>query len=149
MFLWYLTSYYGVYIAVIGMAFIFSLNWLWLIFGYLFLIGAVFGVSNGIPGLLRILILKIFGINWFCCIAHSLAGVVGLVQILRFFIANPPELVVGDESFFILTGMWKIAPFKTIFLAMPFLGLVISILGSNIVAPIYMKVHEDEDDLTP
>ena len=149
MFLWYLTTYYGIYIAVIGMAFIFSLSWLWLIFGYLFLIGAVFGISNGIPGLLRFLILKIYGITWFCCIAQSLAGVVGLVQIIRFFNASPPELVVGDESFFILTGMWKIAPFKTIFLAMPFLGLVISILGSNIIAPVYIKLREDELDLTP
>lgn len=147
MFLWYLTTYYGIYIAVIGMAFIFSLSWLWLIFGYLFLIGTVFGISNGIPGLLRLLILKIYGINWFCCIAHSLAGVVGLVQIIRLFNASPPELVVGGESFFILTGMWKIAPFKTIFLAMPFLGLVISIVWSNIIAPVYIKLREDELDL--
>ena len=149
MFLWYLTTYYGIYIAVIGMAFIFSLNWLWLIFGYLFLIGTVFGISNGIPYLLRLLILKIYGINWFCCIAHSLAGVVGLVQIIRLFKASPPELVVGSESFFILTGMWKIAPFKTIFLAMPFLGLVISIVWSNIIAPVYIKLREDELDLAP
>ncbi|MBW1929916.1 MAG: hypothetical protein JRJ13_12290 [Deltaproteobacteria bacterium] len=149
MFLWYLTTYYGIYIAVIGMAFIFSLSWLWLIFGYLFLIGTVFGISNGIPSLLRLLILKIYGINWFCCIAHSLAGVVGLVQIIRLFNASPPELVVGGESFFILTGMWKIAPFKTIFLAMPFLGLVISIVWSNIIAPVYIKLREDELDLAP
>ena len=131
MFLWYSTTYYGIYVAVIGIAFIFSLSWCWLIVGYLFLMGAVFGISNGIPSLLRYLILKVYGINWFSCIVHSLAGVVGLVQIIRFYNASPPELVIGDESFFILKGMWMVAPFKTVFLAMPFLGLVISILWSN------------------
>jgi hypothetical protein len=30
MILWYLTTYYGLYFAVIGMAFMFSLSWLWL-----------------------------------------------------------------------------------------------------------------------
>lgn len=140
MLLWYLTTYYGIYFAVIGMAFVFSLSWFWLIIGFPFLIGAVFGISNGIPSLLRLLILKVYGINWFSCIVHSIAGVVGLVVILRFYNASPPELVIGDESFFFLKGMWKVAPFKTVFLAMPFLGLVISIIWSNIIAPVYIKI---------
>ncbi len=140
MLLWYLTTYYGIYAAVIGIAFVFSLSWFWLIIGYTFLIGVVYGISNGIPSLLRLLILKVYGINWFSCIVHSISGVVGLVQILRFYNANPPELVIGDESFFFLKGMWKVAPFKTILLTMPFLGLVISIIWSNIIAPIYIKV---------
>lgn len=140
MFLWYLTAYYGLYIAVIGMVFVFSLSWLWLIMGYLFLIGAVFAISNGIPSLLRVLILKFYGISWFSCIVHALAGVVGVVQIIRFFSASPPELVIGDESSFILTGMWEVAPFKTVFLAFPFVGLVISLFWSTIIAPIYIKL---------
>lgn len=78
--LWYLTTYYGVYIALIGMALVFSLSWVWLIMGYIFLIGAVFGLSIGIPSLLRLLILKVYGINWFSCIVHSLAGVFGIAQ---------------------------------------------------------------------
>ena len=140
MFLWYLTTYYGLYFAVIGMAFMFSLSWLWLIMGYLLLVGIIFGISNGIPGLLRFLILKIYGINWFSCIVHSLAGVIGIVQVIRFFSTNPPELVIGDESLFILTGMWQIAPVKTVFLAFPFVGLVMSLLWSTIIVPIYIKL---------
>lgn len=139
MFLWYLTAYYGLYLAVLGMIFIFSLNWFWLIVGYLFLIGILFGISNAIPGLLRLLILKIYGINWFSCIVHSLAGAVGA----GFFIANLPLCVLvsvkGDEVFF-LTGMWKIAPVKTAFLAFPFVGLVISLLWSTIIFPVYIKL---------
>ena len=140
MFLWYLTTYYGLYFAVIGMAFMFSLSWLWLIMGYLLLVGIIFGISNGIPGLLRFLILKIYGINWFSCIVHSLAGVIGIVQVIRFFSTNPPELAIGDESLFILTGMWQIAPVKTVFHAFPFVGLVMSLLWSTIIVPIYIKL---------
>jgi hypothetical protein len=139
-FLWYLTTYYGLYIAVIGMAVIFSLSWLWLIIGYPFLIGLVFGVSNGIPSLLRYISLKAYGINWFPCILHSIAGTIGVVQIIRFFSATPPELVIGNDSFFILSGMWRVAPIKTIFLAFPFLGLIISLFWSTIVAPIHIKL---------
>ena len=143
MFLWYLTTYYGLYLAVIGMTFMFSLDWLWLIIGYLFLVGIIFGISNGIPGLLRFLILRIYGINWFSCIVHSLAGVIGVVQIIRFYNGNPPVLVIGDKSSFILTGMWEIAPVKTAFLAFPFVGLIISLLWSTIVAPLYIKFSEE------
>jgi len=140
MLLWYLTTYYGVYIALIGMGFVFSLSWVWLIIGYIFLIGAVFGISNGIPSLLRLLILKVYGINWFSCIVHSLAGVFGIAQIIRFFSATPPEIVIGDQSVFFLTGMWEIAPFKTVFIALPFLGLVITLIWSSIFVPIYIKL---------
>lgn len=142
--LWYLSTYYGVYIALIGMGFVFSLSWIWLIMGYIFLIGAVFGISNGIPSLLRLLILKVYGINWFSCIIHSLAGVFGIAQIIRFFRATPPEIVIGDESLFFLTGMWEVAPFKTVFIALPFLGLVIALIWSSIFAPVYIKLTGDQ-----
>jgi len=144
MFLWYLTTYYGLYFAVIGVAFMFSLSWLWLIIGYLFLVGIIFGILNAIPGLLRILILKIYGINWFSCIVHSLTGVIGVFQIIRFFSANPPELVIGNESSFILTGMWEIAPVKTVFLAFPFVGLAMSLLWSTIIVPVYIKLSGEQ-----
>ena len=140
MFVWYLTTYYGLYLAVIGMVFMFSLSWLWLIMGYLILVGIIFGISNGIPGLLRLLILRVYGMNWFSCVVHSLAGVFGVFQVINLFSTNPPQLVIGDESLFILTGMWKIAPVKTVFLASPCAGLVISLLWSTTIAPIYIKL---------
>ncbi len=111
--------------------------------GYLFLIGILFGISNAIPGLLRLLILKIYGINWFSCIVHSLAGAVGA----GFFIVNLPLSVLvsveGDEVFF-LTEMWEMAPFKTVFFAFPFAGIIISLLWSTIVAPIYIKFSGEQ-----
>jgi hypothetical protein len=144
MFLWYLTAYYGLYYAVIGMAYMFSLSWFWLIMGGIFLVGIIFGITNAIPSLLRLLILKIYGINWFSCIIHSLAGIIGILQVVRFFSTNLPQLVIGDKSLFILAGMWEIAPFKTIFLAFPFVGLTLSLLWSTIVAPIYIKFSGEQ-----
>ena len=139
MFLWYLTTYYGLFLVVLGMILIVSLGWFWLIIGYLLLIGVLFGISNAIPGLLRLLILKIYGINWFSCIVHSLSGVVGA----GVFILNLPLFVLvnvkGDEVFF-LRGMWEMAPLKTILFAFPFAGIIISLLGSTIVVPIYLKL---------
>lgn len=143
MFLLYLTTYYGLYFVVIGMTFMFSLSWLWLIMGYLFLgiffvclVHTSFRILSGIP----FRILKIYGINWFSCIVHSLAGVIGVVL----FSLNLPELVIGDESYFILIGMWKIAPVKTVFLAFPFVGLAISLLWSTIAAPIEIKLSGEQ-----
>ncbi len=138
MFLWYLTTYYGLYLVISGMVSIVSLSWFWLIIGYLFLIGILFTISNVIPGLLRLLILKIYGINWFSCIVHSLAGAIGA----GFFVLNLPLCVLvsleGDEVFF-LTGMWEMAPFKTLLFAFPFAGIIISLLWSTIISPIYIK----------
>ena len=88
MILWYLTAFYGTYIAVIGVMFMFSLSWLWLIIGYLFFVGAVFGISNGLPSLLRFIILKYYGKNWFSSVLHSLAGIIGVVHIIQFFNEN-------------------------------------------------------------
>ena len=117
MILWYLTAYYGPYIAVIGVMFMFSLSWLWLIIGYLFFVGAVFGISNGLPSLLRFIILKYYGKNWFS---------------------------ISNESFFFITGMWELSPFKTIFLAFPSVGLMVSLLWSTIFAPLYMNRFADQ-----
>ena len=139
MFLWYLTSYYGLSLVVFGMGYIVSLRWFWLIIGYLFLICILFAISNIISGLFRLLILKIYGINWFSCIVHSLAGLIGV----GLFVLNLPSYVLvsikGDEVFF-LTGMWEMAPLKTLLFAFPFAGIIISLLWSTMISPLYMKI---------
>jgi hypothetical protein len=43
-----------------------------------------------------------------------------------------------------LKGMWNEAPFKTIFLALPFTGLILSLIWSTIIAPISMKIEGKE-----
>jgi len=143
-FIWYLTTYYGIYFAIVLMSFMFSLSWIWLIIGFTFMIGIIFSLTNGIPGLLRVLILKLYGLNWFSVITHSIAGLIGVISIFYFFYSNPPELVSGNESVFMLKGMWSEAPIKTIILAFPFAGLILSLIWSTIIAPISMKIDSEE-----
>jgi len=120
------------------MVYVVSLSWLWLALGYLFLVGILFGVLVAIPSLLRVLILKIYGIGWFSCIAHSIAGAIGSVV----FILNSHFYVLvdskGNEIFF-LSGLWEMAPLKTFLWAFPFSGIIISMIYSTIIAPIYIK----------
>ncbi len=144
MLLWYLTAYYAIYFTPIAMIFVFSLSWIWLIIGYLFIIGIISAIFGSIPGLLLFFILKLYGINWFSCIAHSLAGLIGCVHIISLFIANPPELVSGSEAIFFLTGMWETAPVKTIFLTPLFGGLTITVLWVTIVSPVIIKLSGEK-----
>jgi hypothetical protein len=141
MLVWYLTTYYGIYFAIVLMTFMFSLRWIWLIIGFIFMIGTIFFLTNGIPSLLRILILKLYGLNWFTAISHSIAGLLGVIAIFYFLNSNPPELVSGNESVFILKGMWNEAPFKTIYLALPFTVTILSLIWLPIMAPILMTIE--------
>ena len=105
--LWYLIAYYSLFLCLVGMLYIFSLSWIWLIFGYLFLIAIVFGISNGIPSLFRYLIVKLYGISWFTCLIHSLAGLLGVIWFLYYYVSNPPMLVIGKDEVFFIFGMWR------------------------------------------
>lgn len=137
--LWYLTAYYGFYFGIVLLVWMFNLSWIWIILGYPFLIGVIFGITNGIPSLLRLLLLRLVGINWFSVIVHSIAGLIGIIMIFIFFKNNPIEYVSGNKSESLLSGMWNSSPIKTIVLIIPFFGLVISLLYSSILAPIILK----------
>ncbi|MCM4171834.1 hypothetical protein DHD32_10100 [Arenibacter sp. TNZ] len=143
-FLWYLTAYLGIYFGVVLMTWMFSLSWIWLLLGYTFLIGLIFGLTNGIPSLLRYLILKLYGLNWFTAVVHSIAGLLGIIAVFAFFYSNPPEMVSGNMSVPILSAMWNSAPIKTIFLFIPFIGLILSLIYSTSIAPIIMKLEIEE-----
>jgi len=145
MILWYLTAYYGFYYGIILMIWMFNLSWLWIILGYPFLIGLIFGLTNGIPSVLRILVLRLYGTNWFSVIVHSIAGLIGIIMIFTFFKNNPIEYVSGDKTESLLSGMWDSSPIKTIVLFIPFIGLIISLLFSTILAPILLKFENENE----
>jgi hypothetical protein len=145
MILWYLTAYYGFYYGIILMIWMFNLSWIWIILGYPFLIGLIFGLTNGIPSVLRILVLRLYGTNWFSVIVHSIAGLIGIIMIFTFFKNNPIEYVSGDKTESLLSGMWDSSPIKTIVLFIPFIGLIISLLYSTILAPILLKFENENE----
>src|SRR5690554_2835217 len=105
MILWFLTAYYGFYYGIILMIWMFNLNWIWLIIGFPFLIGIIFGITNGLPSILKFLILKFYGINWFTVVAHSIAGLIGVIMIFIFYKNHPIEFINGKA--FNLTEIWN------------------------------------------
>ena len=132
---WYLTAYYGLYLVFVGMIFLFSLSWFWLIIGSTFLIGLIFGITIALPHLLQLYILKLYDFNRISCIVHGLAGAFGTYQLISFLVSNPPMMVSDNQEMFFLTGMLDIAPLKTIFLVLPFFGLAVYLIWNTTILP--------------
>lgn len=127
------------------LSYLFSLSWFWLIFFYLFLVGIASAIVNVIPGLIRYVIVKFYGINWFACIVHSVAGLLGVIWFFIYFLNDPPVLVLGEERVFFIKGMWQISPIKTIFLLFPFIGFFMAVIYGNVFFPFYLKVASDNE----
>jgi len=136
---WYFISYFGLYIGMLSMGYVFSLSWLWIIIAYLPIIAVVGGLSVGIPGLLRYKILEFYGFNRSVGIIHTFAGLIGVAWFFIFHSMNPPEVVIGDERMFMLSGMWELSPLKFIVLAFPYLAFVVGIVWSCIFAPLFIS----------
>ena len=138
--IWYLTTYYGLYYSIVLLMWMFSINWIWLIFIYPILIGIIFAITNGIPSLLRIYILKFYNYNWFAIIIHSLFGLLGVVVLFLQFYNNPIVLVSNGQETSMLKAMWSESAIKTIILIIPFIGVFISLIWATIFYPIYLKI---------
>ncbi len=143
MFLWFLITYYGLYFAFLAMVYTFSLNWGILIFGYLFLIGVLYGIFISLPSLLRYLIQKFYGLNWFTTLTHWLSGVVGVILLIIYFTNNSQAFINENNNTFFLVWMWGASPLKTIFLIIPFFALSIGLLWSTIILPIQIQLSTD------
>ena len=138
--IWCALTFYGLLLCLVGMSYVFSLSWIWLYFGYLFLVGIVPAILIGIPLLFRVVISKFYGINWFTCLVHSSAGLLGAVGFFIYYVSNPPVVVIGEDEVRMFYGMWMLAPFKSIVIAFPFLGIFASIIWAFIVSPVYWKL---------
>lgn len=147
MYLWYLLTYYGFYLAFAGMMFVFSLNWVIIFSGYLFLIGLLHSIFISVPSLLRYIILKFYGLSWFNTIAHLLAGLYGIISIGISLKNNSLLIYEGNNSIFFLAWMWEASPLKTIFLFIPFLALTCGLVWSVIIFPIQMQFIGNESDI--
>jgi len=139
---WYLLAYYGIYASVLLMMFVFSLSWFWLIIAGSFIIGLVFFIANTIPQIIQFLIMKIYGLNWFSVLSHSLAGLLGIISVSYLFYSKPVEIIsLNGEPTSILKAMWNEAWVKTIFVIFPFFGLCISLFWASVMVPIIMKIE--------
>jgi len=143
----YLLSYYTVFLTLLGFAYIFSLSWIWIILFDIFLLGILYSIIIVLPLFLRTAMLYLYNCSWFSVIAHSLAGLLGVIVFIYLYIENPPALVIGigdnEGTISLLTWMWETAPFKTVFVGLPFISLVLGLRFSNILFPIIYKLQND------
>lgn len=142
MLIWFLLTYSGVYYGTLLMIWMFTLSWVWLLFGYTILIGAISWLVGSLPAFINFLILRFYGINWFSVTIHSVSGLMGLVYIYTFLYQNPIEM--SNDSTPILKALWQESWLKTVLLMFPFIGLQLGIIYQAIFAPILMKL-EGED----
>lgn len=146
MFIWFLLTYLGVFYGMVLMVWMFSLSWIWLIIGYTFLLGIISFLVGSLPALINFLILKFYRLNWFSIIAHSSAGLLGIVYFYYLIYQNPPEMVSGNESTLILKALWNQSWLKTILLIFPFIGLQLGLIHQGVFSPILMKLEETENE---
>ncbi len=132
----YLIAFYGLYFGIIGLIYIFSFNWFWILIAYPFLVGILFGITYGIPNLLKFYILRIYDFKLIPNILHSIGGLIGIVEITIFFISKSSS---NSSNQGLIDSFWEESPFKTIILALPAIGLIISIIYSAIIGPLLLS----------
>ncbi len=138
--LFYIISFYGVFFSILLMIWIFSLSWIWIILFSTFLFGIVYSLTNQIPTIFKLIVLKFYGVSWFIVIVHTISGILGLMEIGYRFYNNGLFLDIDDNSIFIFEAMWQESPFKLMFLAIPFIGILLSLIWSIVFAPIQFKI---------
>ena len=139
----FLLPYYGLYYSMLIIIWMFSFNWILLLFGYSIFIGIITFFVSSLPAIFSFLILKLYKMNWFSVISHSFAGLLGVILFYYFIYQFPPELVSGNETTPILKGMWNQSWFKTLLLIFPFIGLQLGILYQSILGPIIIKLDDE------
>jgi len=145
MFISFLITYLGVYFGMFLMLWMFSLSWIWLILGYVFLIGLISFLVGSLPAIINFLILKFYRLNWFSIVTHSIAGLLGIVYFYYFMYQFPPEMVSGNETTPILKALWNESWLKTILFMCTFIGLQLGLIYQGIFSPISMMLEEQEN----
>lgn len=143
--IWFAITCYSIYYSAILMIWMFTLGWLWLIFFYTFLIGLISFLINSLPSIINYFILKLYKLNWFSIIIHSIVGFIGVIYSYFFLIENPPELVNGSQESNILYYLWNESWIKTILLAFPYLGLQFGIFQQFVIAPFILKIESSKN----
>lgn len=141
MLIWFLVSYLGVYLGLALVLWIFSLTGISLIIGYSCLIGSILALVLSLPALINLVILKIYDLNWYSIIFHSLAGILGVFCFYYLMNQSPLQLFSKNGSTSILQTLWQTSSLKTILLMLPFIGIHLSLIYMGIFNPIAMKLH--------
>ncbi len=143
--IWFAITCYSIYYSAILMIWIFTLGWFWLIFGYTFLIGLISFLINSSPSIINYIILKLYKLNWFSIITHSIVGFIGIIYSYVFIIENPPEIINGSQESNFLNYLWNESWIKTILLLFPFLGIQFGVFHQFVIAPFVLKIESSRN----
>lgn len=148
--LWFVITYFSLRLTVVGLLWIFSLSWIWIIIAYTFIIGFVYFISTGVPAALKFLLLRFYNNSKTAIVLHSLTGLLAtilcVIDMKHYFFDLP------DKN--IISVLWSLDPVKFIFLIFPFLGVLFGSLYSNSIGGMemisnsesYSKTQREEND---
>lgn len=143
--IWFAITCCSIYYSAVLMIWIFTLRWFWLIFGYTYLIGLISFLINFLPSIINYFILKLYKLNWFSIIIHSIVGFIGIMYSYVYIIENPPEIENGSQESNIFYYLWNESWIKTTLLLFPFLGLQFGILHQFVIASILLKIENSRN----
>ena len=143
--IWFTITCYSIYYSAILMIWMFTLGWFWLIIGYTFLIGLISFLINSLPSVINYFILKLYKLNWFSIITHSIVVFIGIIYSYVFMIENPPEIVNGSQESNFLNYLWNESWIKTILLLFPFLGIQFGVFHQFVIAPFILKIESSRN----
>ena len=121
--LWSFITYFCMYLVYFLLIYVSNLSWLFLIFGFIFILMILGLFASGIPSITAILITKLYKSK----VANILHGIVGLISLILFisFVFSDPSIESLKENY--TNNKWKM-----IILFFPFLGFIISSIYTSI-----------------
>lgn len=148
MILWFIVTTQLVYYGMLLILNLFLLSYGWFFLGSLFFLGLSFFLFISLPALINIEMIKFYRSSWLSVIAHSSAGLLGIIFSFYSIYFNPPEIVIVDGSppqDLHLSALWEHSWLRTIMLGFSFIGLQLGVINSTVIIPIRMKLDKNQD----
>jgi hypothetical protein len=141
-FIWFLASYYSVFLILTAFFWFFSLEWYFFYLGWMLFIGATYFIAIGLPSAFLALASYLYKLNKFSGLIHCISGLAGVFLIYYHFYNNPPMAFNGNEEVFVFKYMWEESWFRTISLILPLIGFLLAHFYSFAISPI-LACYED------
>ena len=131
----YAIVYYSTYYLIVASFVLFSLNWLWIIFGFGILTGLISFIFSVIPSLIQLLVTRIYKGNSLVLGFHSVASLLAIISLLHLFYEYPAMLVAGDNEIPIFRALWQAYPLKCLIIFPSIIGMLFSQIYGFVIGP--------------
>lgn len=127
MIIWIALTYFSLAYTFMGMIFLFTINFWILFFFFFILIGLLYGITVSLPAILKMGIMWIYGKSKTISILHAIAGLIGIINFIYF--------MLGFDLGGLIGSMWDESKLKFIMLFIPYIGVIVGVIWSNIITP--------------